>query len=91
MVRWFNAVRDNAWVRVGLLLVVALALLWTFGLTPRERLAVVHHAGYWVGVALPAVILGAAWGWIRFSVRQWLWVTAALLVVTAVVMVAAPN
>jgi hypothetical protein len=34
------------------------------------------------GVMAPALILGAAWGWIRFSRAQWGWVTAVLLVGT---------
>ncbi|MET4279487.1 MULTISPECIES: hypothetical protein [unclassified Bradyrhizobium] len=83
--KFLTVVRESAWARAGLLLVVIAISVWIFGFTPRERATIGMAAAWHLGVVVPALILGAAWGWIWFSRSHWGWATAVLLVLTFVV------
>lgn len=37
----------------------------------------------YIGLFVPALVLGAVWGWIRFSRIQWVWATVILVAGTA--------
>lgn len=77
-----EAIKNSAWVRLGMLVALIVILIWTFGLSPRERQSIELAMAAKLGMIAPALILGAAWGWIRFSRAQWGWATAVLLVGT---------
>ena len=82
MIKWITVFKTSTWARVGVLTLALLVLAWMFGLSPQERQTAGLKLASLVGYMLPAVVLGAAWGWIRLSLRQWGWATAVLLVVT---------
>jgi hypothetical protein len=87
-----QAIRENLWLRVLIvvaLLVVLLPLgLWTFGNAAdkaevsRFLVFLSLSAASVLGYCLPALVLGAAWGWIKYSKSVWLWTTGCLLAVT---------
>jgi hypothetical protein len=82
MTKILAAITGSAWVRTATLFVlIAVPVLW-FGTTPRERSYGAMVLAHYLGLVLPALLLGAAWGWIWFSRRQWMWATAVLLVGT---------
>jgi hypothetical protein len=85
MKKLLMVVREIAWARAGLLLVAIAIPIWIFGFTPRERATMGLAAAWYLGIVAPALVLGAAWGWIWFSRSHWGWATAGLLVLTFVV------
>jgi hypothetical protein len=57
-------------------------------MTDAERTAIGLKLAFAAGYCLPAVILGAIWGWIKFSVRSWWISTLFLLGITAIIFLA---
>ena len=89
-----QALRENVWLRV-LLLVIALIViaplsLWSFGNNADKALVIQSlwslsfKAATVIGYCLPAIVLGAACGWIKYSKSAWLWATVVLLSLTLV-------
>jgi hypothetical protein len=92
-----QAIRENVWLRVLILgialMVLAPLCLWSFG-NNADRLMMTKFL-WWLsfqvatilGWSAPAIALGAAWGWIKYSKSTWLWTTAVLLTLTAALFV----
>jgi hypothetical protein len=84
-----QALRENEWLRV-LVVVALLIVLVPIGLwqllnnaekaaVSRYMLGLALNATAALGYCLPAVVFGAAWGWIKYSRSVWLWTTGVLL------------
>ena len=85
-------IRENLWLRVLMVVAILTILiplgLWTFGNTADKADVSRFLLFLWLttarvlGYCLPALVLGAAWGWIKYSKSVWLWTTGYLLVGT---------
>jgi hypothetical protein len=88
-----ETMKSNTWARIGILLaliaVAMLAVVWS-AMTPSGRSAAALKATWYLGMMLPAIALGAAWGWIRFSLRAWGWATLSLAIITVAIYSMAP-
>jgi hypothetical protein len=71
-------------VLVGAAAILALAVVWAM-MTPAGHEALVLKLIAWLG---PALLLGAVWGWIRYSKRQWMIATSVMVVAMATLFVA---
>jgi hypothetical protein len=79
----FSRAIQSIWVRVTLVVVLAIALVFFFGLSPSEQRAVSLKVSYFAGFYAPAIMLGAVAGWLFLSRRIWWQATAWFLAATA--------
>lgn len=80
----------SVWARVGVLILVGIAL--TAALMPAsDRQAWVLLLAKALGLFLPALLLGSAWGWIKYSWSSWVWATAIFAALTVVLLIWNPS
>jgi hypothetical protein len=75
---------------VGVMVVIAVAVIWNM-VTPAEHSIFLLKLAGWIGVALPTIVLGAIWGWIRYSKSAWLWATLTFATLTIALLFHNPN
>jgi hypothetical protein len=88
-----QAIRENVWLRVLILGIALMVIgplgLWSIG-NNSDR-AMMTAFMWWLtfkmaiilGWSAPAIVLGAMFGWIKYSKSTWVWTTAVLLILTA--------
>jgi hypothetical protein len=82
IIGWLTATWFNRLVSlIGVVAVLGFAVI-VATMTPRDRSNLGLDVAGRVGFILPAIILGAAWGWVSLSRTQWMWATAIFLVGT---------
>jgi hypothetical protein len=69
---------------IGVISVAALLILWTMFLAPAGRSAILLKLAGLIGYFVPAAVLGALWGFIRYSCAAWGNATLILCALTVV-------
>ena len=74
-------VEESAAVRAlwlfGAVVVTAFVIIWNM-MTPAGHSALMLKATWWVGAFSPAILIGAAAGWLKYSRKTWAWTTGVL-------------
>jgi hypothetical protein len=69
----------------GVIVVIAAVITWKV-MTPAGHQALLLKLARWVGIFTSATLLGAGWGWIKYSRASWGWATSVFAFLTFVLL-----
>lgn len=75
---------------VGIALLIAAVVAWN-AMTPLGQTAVLMKLAGLLGLFAPAIVLGALWGWIRYSRSAWAQATVVLFILTIALIMSKPE
>lgn len=75
---------------LGVVMLVALVVTWN-AMTPAGHTAFLLKLAEFVGYFAPAIVLGALWGWIKYSRSSWAWATGIFFILTIGLLVNKPE
>ena len=77
----FNAVRSSSALRFGILMLVALAVVWAFLVPSDARQSITILLAYYIGgPLLVGGVVGGSIGWLTLNKRAWGWTTGLVTV-----------
>lgn len=80
----------SVWARVGAVL-LALLLITAMLMPASDRHAWGMLLAKALGLFLPAIVLGAVWGWLKYSRSSWVWATAIFAALTVGLLIWNPS